>query len=222
MEKIKTVIDHAFTADELKDRAAGILKRPSALPSVPMGGRARRSDLDLNAEVGVAHADRETRPAAVLIPVIDRRPEASVLLTRRTETLSQHAGQIAFPGGKMDRTDITPTDTALREAEEEVGLARDLVNVIGFLETYQTVSNIRVAPAVAIVSPEFTLRLDESEVADAFEVPLRFLMSRENHRIHSHTWQGRERYYHAMPYGEHYIWGATAGILHNLYEWIYS
>ena len=187
-----------------------------------MRGLVGRSDLDLNGDDGEPSADAETRPAAVLIPVIDRRPEASVLLTRRTETLSQHAGQIAFPGGKMDQTDGSPVDTALREAEEEVGLDRAHVEVIGFLETYQTITNIRVAPAVAVVSPNFTLQLDPREVADAFEVPLRFLMSGENHQIHSFRRQGRERYYYAMPYGDHYIWGATAGILHNLYEWVYS
>ena len=187
-----------------------------------MTGRARRSDLDLNSDAAEGHADAATRSAAVLVPIIDRKPEATVLLTKRTETLSEHAGQIAFPGGRMDETDSSPTETALREAGEEIGLDRAHVDVIGFLETYQTITNFRVAPAVAFVSPDFTLRLDEAEVAQAFEVPLRFLMDVENHQIHSFMRDGTKRFYYAMPYGEHYIWGTTAGILHNLCEWLYG
>jgi len=222
MEQIKKNRSHVFTAQELRSRAAGVLTPPALVPSVPMTGQARRSDLDLNSDAAKGHADDRTRSAAVLVPIIDREPEATVLLTKRTETLPVHAGQIAFPGGRMEEIDPSPMDTALREANEEVGLERDHVDVLGFLDTYQTITNFRVAPAVAIVSPSFTLRLDEIEVAEAFEVPLRFLMDVENHEIHSLMREGTERFYYAMPYGRHYIWGATAGILHNLYEWLYG
>lgn len=222
MEQISRKKTQAFTAQEVRRRAEGVLKPTASVRSVPMTGRARRSDLDLNSDAAKGHANAATRSAAVLVPIIDREPEATILLTRRTETLSDHAGQIAFPGGRMDEIDPTPMETALREAKEEIGLDRAHVDAIGFLETYQTITNFRVAPAVAIVSPDFTLRLDEVEVADAFEVPLRFLMDVENHQIHSLMREGAERFYYAMPYGEHYIWGATAGILHNLYEWLYG
>ena len=222
MEQIRTNRAHAFTAQELRRRADGVLKPPASVQTVLMTGRARRSDLDLNSDAADGHADAQTRSAAVLVPIIAREPEATVLLTKRTEILSEHPGQIAFPGGRMDKIDLSPMETALREAREEIGLDRVHVDVIGFLETYQTITNFRVAPAVAIVSPEFTLRLDEIEVAEAFEVPLRFLMDVDNHQIHSLMREGAERFYYAMPYGERYIWGATAGILHNLYEWLYG
>ena len=211
-----------FTTQELRRRARGVLVPPSELEQVAMEGPARYSDLRLNPELGPARRDETTRPAAVLVPIIARKPEATILLTERTKHLSSHAGQIAFPGGKMDEGDAAPLDTALREAYEEIGLEADLVRPIGFLDTYQTVTNFRVAPLVAEISPDFMPRLDPAEVADAFEVPLRFLMSSENHHIHSLNYEGRERYYYAMPYGDRYIWGATAGILHNLYEWLYS
>ena len=222
MEQISREKAHVFTAQELRRRAAGVLTPPASVLSVQMTGRARRSDLDLNSDAAEGHADAAMRSAAVMVPIIDRKPEATILLTQRTETLSEHAGQIAFPGGRMDEIDPSPTETALREAREEIGLDRAHVDVIGFLETYQTITNFRVAPAVAIVSPDFTMRLDEAEVAQAFEVPLRFLMDVENHQIHSLMREGAERFYYAMPYGEHYIWGTTAGILYNLYEWLYG
>ena len=211
-----------FTARDLRRRAEGVLLPSDQLDRVPMEGAARYSDLRLNPDLGPATHDAATRPAAVLVPIIDRKPEATILLTERTEHLAAHAGQIAFPGGKMDAEDPAPADTALREAREEIGLDPRLVRPIGFLDTYQTVTNFRVAPLVAEIPADFEMRLDPAEVADAFEVPLRFLMNSENHEIHSLTYEGRERYYYAMPYGDRYIWGATAGILHNLYEWLYS
>ncbi len=212
----------SYSAEELCRRAAGILLATDDVKHVAMDGPVRYSDLRLNPELGPARHDAQTRAAAVLVPIIDRQPEATILLTERTKHLSAHAGQIAFPGGKMDSSDAEPMHTALREAREEIGLDPGLVNPVGFLDIYQTVTNFRVAPLVALVSPEMKLVLDASEVADAFEVPLRFLMSQENHHIHSFEFEGRERFYYAMPYGDRYIWGATAGILHNLYEWLYS
>ena len=141
-----------------------------------------------------------------------------VLLTQRTAELREHAGQIAFPGGKIDATDKSPLDAALREAEEEVGLDRSYVDPIGYLDLYGTGFGFRILPTVARVRPGFTLTINHSEVVDAFEVPLAFLMNPANHQVHSKEFRGMERSYYAMPYAERYIWGATAGMLRVLYE----
>ncbi|MGY4303008.1 8-oxo-dGTP pyrophosphatase MutT (NUDIX family) [Bradyrhizobium sp. USDA 4369] len=164
--------------------------------------------------------EQPIRPAAVLIPVVDH-PEPTVLLTQRSPNLSSHAGQIAFPGGKIDVTDASPLDAALREAEEEVGLDRSFVDPIGYLDVYGTAFGFRILPTVARVRPGFTLKINEGEVDDAFEVPLAFLMDPTNHQLHSKEFRGMERSYYAMPFAERYIWGATAGILRVLYERIY-
>ncbi|WP_085964429.1 CoA pyrophosphatase [Bradyrhizobium sp. ORS 375] len=164
--------------------------------------------------------EQPIRPAAVLIPVVDH-PEPTVLLTQRSPNLSSHAGQIAFPGGKIDVTDATPLDAALREAEEEVGLDRSFVDPIGYLDVYGTAFGFRILPTVARVRPGFSLKINEGEVDDAFEVPLAFLMDPANHQLHSKEFRGMERSYYAMPFAERYIWGATAGILRVLYERIY-
>ncbi|CAL75828.1 putative NUDIX hydrolase [Bradyrhizobium sp. ORS 278] len=164
--------------------------------------------------------EQPIRPAAVLIPVVDH-PEPTVLLTQRSPNLSSHAGQIAFPGGKIDVTDATPLDAALREAEEEVGLDRSFVDPIGYLDVYGTAFGFRILPTVARVRPGFSLKINKGEVDDAFEVPLAFLMDPANHQLHSKEFRGMERSYYAMPFAERYIWGATAGILRVLYERIY-
>nr|WP_315717296.1 MULTISPECIES: CoA pyrophosphatase [unclassified Bradyrhizobium] len=161
--------------------------------------------------------EQPIRPAAVLIPVVDH-PEPTVLLTQRSPNLSSHAGQIAFPGGKIDVTDASPLDAALREAEEEIGLDRSFVDPIGYLDVYGTAFGFRILPTVARVRPGFTLKINEGEVDDAFEVPLAFLMDPANHQLHSKEFRGMERSYYAMPFAERYIWGATAGILRVLYE----
>jgi len=157
----------------------------------------------------------------VLVPVI-ARPELTVLLTERTAHLSTHAGQVAFPGGKVEASDIDAVHTALREAEEEIGLSRTLVEPLGFLDGYRTGTGFLVTPVVALVKPDFVLALDPGEVASTFEVPLAFLMDPTNHKHHSRPWRGRERHYYAMPFGDHYIWGATAGMLKNLHERLYG
>jgi 8-oxo-dGTP pyrophosphatase MutT (NUDIX family) len=164
--------------------------------------------------------EQPIRPAAVLIPVVDHK-QPTVLLTQRSPFLADHAGQIAFPGGKIEATDRSPRDTALREAEEEVGLDRAFVDPIGYLGVYGTSFGFRILPTVARVTPGFALRINRSEVDDAFEVPLSFLMNPANHQIHSKEFRGIERSYYAMPFAERYIWGATAGILRVLYERIY-
>jgi 8-oxo-dGTP pyrophosphatase MutT (NUDIX family) len=181
---------------------------------------ARRGDLDLDPALWEQAGVKATRPAAVLIPVVDRA-EPQVLLTLRTE-LPSHPGQIAFPGGKIDPHDVSPAAAAMREADEEIGLAAALIEPIGYLDLYLTFSGYRILPVLARVNAGYHLVLNEHEVADAFEVPLAFLMDAQNHALHSRDWQGVQRRYYAMPFGERYIWGVTAGILRNLYERLYD
>ena len=164
--------------------------------------------------------EQPIRPAAVLIPIVDH-PEPTVLLTQRSPHLADHAGQIAFPGGKIEATDASPRDAALREAEEEVGLDRHFVDPLGYLGVYGTSFGFRILPTVARIRPGFSLQINRSEVDDAFEVPLAFLMNPSNHQLHAKEFRGVERTYYAMPFAERYIWGATAGILRVLYERIY-
>jgi 8-oxo-dGTP pyrophosphatase MutT (NUDIX family) len=162
------------------------------------------------------------RDAAVLIPVVDRKEGASVILTKRTEKLRHHSGQVAFPGGSIDPTDASSEGAALRETEEEIGLDRSFVEVIGRLPDYVSGSGFRVAPILGVVRPGFLLTLNVDEVDDAFEVPLAFLMNDANHSRESREWQGHMRNYYVMPYGDHYIWGLTAGIIRVLYERLYA
>jgi 8-oxo-dGTP pyrophosphatase MutT (NUDIX family) len=191
---------------------------PAALhdPSAP----AVRGDLDLDPETWRKAGVTAARPAAVLIPVVDRSVP-TVILTQRTADLPSHAGQIAFPGGKIDG-DETPAGAALREAEEEIGLMPSLVEPLGYLDLYLTFSGFRILPMVARVDPGFELTLNRLEVAEAFEVPLEYLMRPENYRRKSRDWKGILRHYYEIPHQDHYIWGVTAGILHNLYERIYQ
>ena len=179
-----------------------------------------RGDHDLDPMTAAIAKLRPIRPAAVLIPVVARE-EPMVLLTQRTAHLRDHAGQISFPGGKIDKTDASPLAAALREADEEIGLAPQLVEPLGYLDLYLTTFGYRIVPTVARVAPDFSLTLNRDEVDDAFEVPLSFLMSPDNHQRKSRDWNGLTRHFYEMPYGERYIWGATAGILRNLYERIY-
>jgi 8-oxo-dGTP pyrophosphatase MutT (NUDIX family) len=210
----------AITSAEFFDRARARLSfdvppglvDPNIIPK--SGDRGNDRMLEIVAR------ERPVRPAAVLIPVVDH-PQPTVLLTQRSAHLNDHAGQISFPGGKIDATDASPLDTALREAEEEVGLSRQFVDPIGYLDLYGTSFGFRILPTVARVRPGFELRINTSEVDDAFEVPLAFLMDPANHQVHSREFRGMERSYYAMPFAERYIWGATAGILRVLYERIY-
>jgi len=162
------------------------------------------------------------RPAAVLAPLVMRETGLTVLLTRRADTLRQHTGQIAFPGGRCDPGE-TFIETALREAEEEIGLDRSFVEVAGLLTPYETVTSYRVIPVVAFGRPGFTLTLSKAEVAEAFEAPFDFLMNTANHQRQSRETPGGERrYFYAMPYEDYYIWGATAGMLRGLYQRLYG
>ncbi len=162
------------------------------------------------------------KTAAVLVPVVSREPEATVLLTLRTAHLSAHSGQIAFPGGKIEERDATPIETALREAEEEIGLSRELVTALSLLDLHNTGTGFRIVPVLALVDPSFTPAPDPNEVADVFEVPLSFLMEEENHMRHLREWKDRRILFYAMEYEQRFIWGATAAMLRNLYERLYA
>jgi len=189
------------------------LHDPGAIPD--------KGDHELNLEMKALWAVRPIRPAAVLVPVVDR-DEPTVLLTQRSAHLPAHPGQVSFPGGKIEPTDETPLAAALREAEEEIGLEAHYVEPIGYLDLYMTTQGYRIVPSVARVDPDYRITLNPSEVDEAFEVPLEFLMEPANHQKHSRDWEGIKRYYFAMPYEQRKIWGVTAGILRNLYEKIYS
>lgn len=178
---------------------------------------ATRGDLDLDPDMWTRAGVVASRPASVLVGIVDR-PQPTVLLTRRTPDLSSHAGQIAFPGGKIDPHDETPLAAAIREAHEEIGLDARFIDPIGYLDLYLTFSGYRILPAVARVAPDYAITLNRGEVEDAFEVPLVFLMTPANHQRHSRENRGVTRHYYAMPFEDRYIWGITAGILRNLYE----
>lgn len=192
------------------------------LPRVPAVA-TKRGDHSLNPDwQDTRPADRVLKPAAVLIPIIERRAALSVLFTRRADHLARHAGQVSFPGGRFHEDDADPVAAALRETEEEVGLARAFVDVRGELDRYETGTGFEIHPFVGLVREGFELKIDKSEVAEAFEVPLAFLMDTANHEPRTSTWQGRERHYYGMTFDGHYIWGATAGILINLHERLYG
>lgn len=168
-------------------------------------------------------AEREPARASVLVPIV-MRERPMVLLTERTTHLSTHSGQIAFPGGKRDETDLDEADTALREATEEIGLPRELAEVVGQMPTYTTGTQFLITPVVALVRPDYELVLNAFEVADAFEVPLDFLMNPAHHRRHTVEWAGARREWFSMPYmdgsTERFIWGATAAMLRNFYRFL--
>lgn len=167
--------------------------------------------------LGVEYSGTHT-PAAVLVPVVVRATQLSVLLTKRTAHLHHHPGQISFPGGRVEENDSSAVDTALRETEEEIGLYSGHVELLGALPDYFTGTGFRITPVVGLVHPPFELKLDAFEVAEAFEVPLSHFLDPANHQRHSMVHEGHLRYYHAMPYKGYYIWGATAGILMSLYR----
>ena len=183
-----------------------ILERLADIP--PIEELLTADDLEKQSEA----ARQALEPAAVLLLVVNH-PEPTVVLTQRTSHLAHHAGQIAFPGGRREGPDETPEDTALREAREEIGLDARRVELLGRLPEYRTGTGFAVTPVVGWAEPPMSFRPDPHEVADVFEVPLAFLLDPRNHRYESAFYRGRLRHYWAMPYGERFIWGATAGMI---------
>jgi 8-oxo-dGTP pyrophosphatase MutT (NUDIX family) len=171
------------------------------------------SDFSLS---GVVPLPETWRPAAVLVPLVNRAGGVTVLLTQRTADMPSHAGQIAFPGGRREPGEDAIA-AALRETEEEVGIPRRFVEVVGPIDLYRTGTGFEITPVVGILTPGFVVRAEPREVADVFEVPLEHFLDEVNHQIASREYQGRQRRYYAMPYGDRYIWGATAGMLKNLH-----
>ena len=165
---------------------------------------------------------RAVKPAAVLVPVFQRDHGLSVLLTKRRDDLNSHAGQVAFPGGKVDDTDVSVEHAALREAQEEVGLEPSHAEVIGRLPDYYTGSGYRIAPVVALIDNDAGVQANPEEVDYLFEVPFAFLMDPANHHKGSRSFEGKERYFLEMPYEGHYIWGVTAGIIRALHDRMFA
>lgn len=217
--------NRVFTAADFRLRAA---MRGLSLDMVAEAADAAaqchsRGDHVLNPDLPAASLrPDQLLPAAVLVPVVNYGSTASVILTLRSAHLPSHAGQIAFPGGKMGPEDASVVETALRETAEEIGISREFIEPVGLLDTYRTGTGFHVVPVLAVVSPGFSLTPDPREVADVFEVPLSFLMTEANHRRDARELYGKLRHYHAIPFGDRYIWGATAGILRSMYERLYA
>ncbi len=193
-----------MTAEEVRALLCGKLEQAGA------DGAPRFSDYDLNEAV---RPNRALASAAVLTPLVQREDGVRVILTRRADHLPKHAGQISFPGGREEPSDRSLAQTALREAHEEIGLAPDQVELMGAFDDYETVTGYRIRPFVGFVDPAFAPSPDPNEVADVFETPFDFLMDPANHQRHWREWNGARRYFYAIPYQHHYIWGATAGML---------
>lgn len=179
-------------------------------------------DHALNPDFRDTILNQKLRDAAVLIAAVERQGRPHLILTQRTDTLRSHSGQVAFPGGRIDADDSSPEAAALRETHEEIGLEPRAFELVGRMPDYASGSGYRIAPVLAIADPAARMTINPAEVAAAFEVPLDFLMDPHNHRTESRVWNGRERHYWVMPYGERHIWGVTAGIIRTLYERLYA
>jgi len=212
-----------FSTHDFFARARTRLRAGWAETDFDSNARPDNGDHRLNQPLSEAEAKlfAPARPAAVLAPVVLRGDRAFMLLTQRAATLRDHSGQIAFPGGKIEAGE-SPLDAALREAEEEIGLSRQKIEILGCFDPYQTSTGFRVFPVLGVLQPPFDLTPDKTEVDDVFETPLEFLMNPANHQRHTKMWQGRERQFFAMPWEDRYIWGATAGMIRNLYERLYG
>ncbi len=203
-----------LTLEEFRSTfARAVAATEDDIPKIRSSTVTGRGDHDLNPGMGPPD---QRRPAAVLVPVIGRPGQTTILLTQRSSDLPHHAGQVSFPGGRIENDDSDAIDAALRETEEEIGLDRGQVEVIGHLDTYVTRTGFVVTPIVGLVRPPFELTPDPVEVAAVFEVPLSFVLDRANHERHSREWQNQIRHFYVLPHPERYIWGATAGMLVNL------
>lgn len=209
---ITSTVNH-YTVADFRRRAAAHRLPPRA---------DDYGDHRLNPELAQMFVHDRLKEAAVLVPVVDRPGEASVILTQRSGKLRSHSGEISFPGGRLDPADPTAEFAALRETEEEIGLTSDFIEVVGRLPDYVTGSGFRIVPVLSVVKPGFMLTINEDEVEDAFEVPLGFLMDPANHTRNSRIWNNRERFFYTMPFGDRYIWGITAGIIRVVYERLYA
>ena len=215
-DHLRALPDGQLSAPSLRRAFERARERPGTRWRPEFAGDTRGHDLS-----------RATAAAAVLVPLVQRADGLHVLLTRRTDHLKSHAGQISFPGGRAEPQDGSAEATALREAEEEVGLTRAATQVLGTLPTYVTITRFEVTPVVALVRPPLNLALDPFEVAEAFEVPLRFLMNPANHQRHAYDWDGGTHQFLSMPWRAgpppapaYVIWGATAAMLRNLYGFL--
>lgn len=225
-------LESSLTTDILRQRARShLLQTPPAMPSLVNGRKANStpghsagrfpdhspSDFDLNPDARHTWTPAsDARAAAVLVPII-AHPAPTVLFTQRPEHLTVHAGQISFPGGKVEPQDAGFQDTAFREALEEIGLSPEHIEPLGYLDAYLTGTGFTIAPLVGLIDPSFQPQPEPSEVAEVFEVPLEFLMQPGNHQKHTRLIKGRERSFYAMPFEDRFIWGATAGILKNMH-----
>jgi len=204
--------------DSCDFRALASIRLRTAEPSCVLEDHKKlNGDHALQIGLQGPYTSGKPKPAVVLVPVVERE-EPTVLFTVRAASLREHSGQVAFPGGRVDAHDPTLFDAALREADEEVGLPRDKVDFLGYLDVYLSGTNYLVMPIVAMVKPDFSLRLNPQEVSDVFEVPLSVLMDTARHELHSREWKGVLRHYYAISFEQRYIWGVTAGIVRNMYE----
>jgi 8-oxo-dGTP pyrophosphatase MutT (NUDIX family) len=217
MNTLSSVSDFPlYSADEFRRRALNQSGGPVELAWRDHGDHLLNPQTMMHVE-GLA-----LRDAAVLVPVVENGDDASVIFTLRTSTLRKHSGQIAFPGGAIDPEDASPEMAAIREAQEEIGLADIFVEPVARLPHYLAATGFRITPVLAVVKRGFELELNPTEVDDAFEVPLSFLMDPHHHVTDSMRWQGSERQFYRMPYGSRMIWGITAGIVRTLYERLYA
>ena len=199
----------------MKNRAASLADIAAQIRRALAAEGNQSSDFDLNPDV-VLPEGRKLTPAAVLVPLIEAGGTWKVILTKRSSALRNHAGQVAFPGGRQDPEDPDLISTALRESREEIGLQPDKVDILGALPAHETVTGFTAQPVVGLVREEFTPMIDPAEVAEVFQVPLDHLLEVANYRIESRIWRGVRRYFYTVPYGPYYIWGATARMLRAL------